>query len=61
MPVEDDELKKNLKEIWGDSLDKLTPKQRQLVEYILNNQNVELESASYLDLVNVSLGTGNTA
>lgn len=38
MPFEyDDANQKKLKEIWGDSLKKLTPKQRQLVVKILIN------------------------
>lgn len=49
MPFEydDDTNKTKLKELWGDSLNKLTPKQRQLVVEILSNLNV-LSSASHL-------------
>jgi len=49
MPVEsdDDTNKKQLKELWGDSLKRLTPKQRQLVVEILRNLNVP-SSASHL-------------
>ncbi len=35
----DDINKKLLTNIWGNSLEKLTPKQRQLVIEILSNQN----------------------
>lgn len=35
----DDINKKLLVKIWGNSLEKLTPKQRQLVTEILSNQN----------------------
>lgn len=51
MPFEydDDTNKTKLKRIWGDSLNKLTPKQRQLIVNILSNLNVEpSESASHL-------------
>lgn len=41
MPFEsdDDTNRKKLKELWGDSLNKLTPKQRQLVVEILSKLN----------------------
>ncbi len=42
MPCEykDDTNQKNLVYLWGDSLNKLTPKQRQLVGEILSNLNL---------------------
>lgn len=51
MPFEydDDSNKTKLKRIWGDSLNKLTPKQRQLIVEIFSNFNVDpSESASHL-------------
>ncbi len=50
MPFEyDDNHKKKLEKIWGDPLNKLTSKQRQLVVEILSNLNVDpSESASHL-------------
>ncbi len=51
MPFEydDDSNKTKLKNIWGDRLNKLTPKQRQLIVEIFINFNVEPEeSASHL-------------
>lgn len=37
---DDDANQKKLKQLWGDSLKKLTPKQRQLVVEILSNLNL---------------------
>lgn len=52
---DDDTNKKKLKEIWGGSLEKLTPKQRQLLVEILGDLNVPSAATSHLDSEMVAL------